>query len=360
MTSADELLSFVSSVSGASYLKVEENFGDGYVRLNTSEAERRQAKHDIRGVEDIVVELLRNSRDAHARRIFISSGREGDLRQIAVVDDGVGIPSQMQERVFEPRVTSKLDSMVIDQWGVHGRGMALFSIRSNVSEARITASGLHKGTAVAVVCDTTTLTERADQSTWPQVEPDESGLARVARGPHNIVRRVVEFGVEHPGIELYFGSPSEILTTMTAVARQELDATEFLFCDNLSKLPVWKRPAAAQDAGELVDVALELGIPISERTAHRVIAGEYSALSCVGDILAITGSLSQTVGSGPDIYRDRRGLKIHHTDLSAFRADLEKAFDTISERYYLHLRCEPKIKVGKDQIRVTFDVEKED
>ena len=46
--------------------------------------------------------------------------------------------------------------------------------------------------------------------------------------------------------------------------------------------------------------------------------------------------------------------------MAAFRADLEKAFDSIAERYYLHLRSEPKIKVGRDDIRVRFEVEKED
>ncbi len=61
-----------------------------------------------------------------------------------------------------------------------------------------------------------------------------------------------------------------------------------------------------------------------------------------------------------DIYRDRRGLKLHHTDVAEFRRELEAAFDTIAERYYLHLKCEPKITVGKDDIRVRFEVEKED
>ena len=88
----DSLIDFVSQVSGETYLKVEENLGDGFVRLRISEAERRQAKHDIRSVEDIVVELLRNSRDAHAQRIFIANSREGDVRSMTFIDDGVGVP----------------------------------------------------------------------------------------------------------------------------------------------------------------------------------------------------------------------------------------------------------------------------
>lgn len=359
MNPSDELLSFVSSVSGDTFLKVEENLGDGYVRLKISEAERRQAKHDIRSTEDIIVELLRNSRDAHAGRIFVATGREGDRRTLTVVDDGIGVPRHMIDRVFEPRVTSKLDTMVVDQWGVHGRGMALFSIRSNTVEARVASSDLHKGASIAVTTDAAQLAERSDQSTWPVVERDDEGAWKVARGPHNIVRRVVEFAVEHPGIKLYIGTPTEIVTTMYAVARQQLDASELLFCDDLEKLPVWLRCAAAADAGELVDVAESLGVPVSERTAHRVLGEELAACPSVLDVVTRTGR-APSVAAGPDIYRDRRGLKIHHSDMAAFRADLEKAFDTIAERYYLHLKCEPRISVGKDDIRVRFEVEKED
>ena len=48
----------------------------------------------------------------------------------------------MQERIFDARVTSKLESMKMDRWGVHGRGMALFSIKQNTDEARVVTSGV--------------------------------------------------------------------------------------------------------------------------------------------------------------------------------------------------------------------------
>ena len=359
MTPSDDLLNFITSVSGDSYLKVEENLGDGFVRLKVSEAERRQAKHDIRSAEDVVIELLRNSRDAHADRIFLANSREGDLRTFTIVDDGVGIPAPMQERVFEPRVTSKLETMVIDHWGVHGRGMALYSIRSNVSEARVCLSDLHKGTAMTVTADISALSERADQSTWPVIERDESGISRVARGPHNVIRRVVEFALEHPGLDVYLGTPTEILATMAQVAKRDLDTSELLFCDDLSCLPVWQRPAATADAGELTDVAEGLGLTVSERTAHRLLGDEIAPLQSV--LATALGQERQPAAAAkPDIYRDRRGLKIHHADLSAFSAELEAAFDTLAARYYLHLKSAPHVTVGRDDIRVRFDVEKED
>ncbi|MDZ4654531.1 MAG: ATP-binding protein [Coriobacteriia bacterium] len=357
MPDNDALIDFVSTVSGDTFLKVEESLGDGYVRLRIAEAERRQAKHDVRSVEDVVVELLRNSRDAHAQRIFVASAREGNLRTITIIDDGVGVPKHLHETIFEPRVTSKLETMVVDRWGVHGRGMALFSVRSNVSVARIASSDIHKGTALNVVVDTTDLAERADQSTWPIVEKDGTGRLTVARGPHNIVRRVVEFACEHPEVEIYLGSPTEVLSTLYNSARHHLDTADLMFCEDLSRMSVWHRPAACSDAAELVETAESIGLPVSERTAHRIIGGELPTLVLV--LTEVAAEDEQPVVGEPDIYRDRRSLHIHHTDLAAFKRELEQAFDLLAERYYLSLRGEPRISIGVDDIRVRFSVDKE-
>jgi hypothetical protein len=358
---SNSLIDFVSSVSGDAHLKVEESFGDGFVRLRISEAERRQAKHDIRSFEDVVVELLRNSRDAHARRIFIASSREGDVRTMTVVDDGVGVPPHLHDRIFEPRVTSKLETMVTDTWGVHGRGMALFSIRENVMSARVMASDQHRGMALTIASDCGSLAERADQSTWPVVEPDEDGRLKVARGPHNIIRRVLEFACEHPEVSVYLGAPTEVLATLHTLGRSTLASADLLFCDDVAKLPIWQRPAVAADAAELVALAAAAGLTVSERTGHRVLAGELPPLAAV---LAVVGGTrepdAEKAEAAPDIYRDRRGLKIHPADLGEFKRELGRAFDVIAERYYLHLRSEPKVVVGRDEIRVRFTIEKED
>lgn len=359
MTPDDSLLDFVSSVSGDQYVKVEETLGDGFVRLKVSEAERRQAKHDIRSFEDIVVELLRNSRDAHARRIYVANSREADIRTFTVIDDGVGVPAAMHDRIFEPRVTSKLETMVMDSWGVHGRGMALFSVRSNVKEARLAASDPHKGTAVVVVSDTSSLAEKADQSKWPTVEADpETGKPRVGTGPHNIIRRIVEFSIEHPDLDVYVGTPTEVLATMVAHARNRLDARQLLFCDDPRELAVWQRPAIAADAAELVRIAGEVGLQVSERTAHRVLGSELGGLESVLETVAPAPEPIEP--RRPDIYRDRRGLRVHHADVREFQRKLEDAFDLIAERYYLHLSGEPKVTIGRDTITVRYSIEKDD
>lgn len=358
MTENGSLIDFVSTVSGDAYLKVEESLGDGFVRLRVAEAERRQAKHDIRSVEDIVIELLRNSRDAHASRIFLATAREGSSRALTVIDDGVGIPAKMHETVFDPRVTSKLETMVMDRWGVHGRGMALFSVRSNVTSARVAASESNKGAAISVLVDTEALAERTDQSTWPVLERTEEGALAVARGPHNIIRRTVEFGCEHPAIELYLGSPTEVLATLYSVARPRIDTADLMFCEDLSRLDVWCRPAACGDAAELVRTAADIGLPISERTAHRILAGDLAPLEPVL-AEAAADEPEEPVAVKPDIYRDRRTLRLHTDDLDAFKRELERAFDLIADRYYLNLRGEPRISIGSDEIRVRFAVDKE-
>ena len=115
------LASFIEDVCGESHLRVEADLGGGFVRLRSSEAERRQAAQDIRCTEDIVIEMLRNARDAHASAIFVACTRDGNNRRIVMIDNGDGVPAHMRKLVFEPRVTSKLDSMHMDKWGIHGR-----------------------------------------------------------------------------------------------------------------------------------------------------------------------------------------------------------------------------------------------
>jgi hypothetical protein len=217
---------------------------------------------------------------------------------------------------------------------------------------------VHKGAAIAVTTSAEKLSERTDQSTWPRVEKDESGIPHVSRGPHNIIRRTVEFALEHPGVDVFIGSSSEILSTLVMLARFELDESDLLFCEDPSRLPVWQRPGAAADAVELTETATGLGLNISERTAHRVLAGEITPLRTVAAVLSGSGAAqSQAV---VDIYRDRRGLKIDRNDLAAFTADLEKAFDSIADKYYLQLRSAPRVTVGREDIRVRFEVDKED
>lgn len=360
MSESADLASFVSTMGGERALRVEENLGEGYVRLRVAEAERRQAKHDVRCVEDAVIEMLRNARDAGARHIYVATTREGDLRATTMLDDGSGIPADMHERVFEARVTSKLDSVHMDHWGIHGRGMALFSIRENAVSAEVVSSAPGKGSAIRVVTDATALPERADQSSWPTVEAGEDGSLACVRGPHNIVRTCCEFALEErSSCEVYLGSPAEVVATARARAAQSVDGSELLFIDSLDDLPVLERLRAAADASELRSQAASLGLEMSERTAHRIVSGQIRPLRSVVARLTHRGS-ANAAPREVDLARDRRGLRISREDVEEFSRALERDFALLGERYYLSLSSDPRVKVGRRRITVTFDLEEGD
>ena len=324
MSDANELISFIASMSGEGNLRVEENLGEGYVRLRVSEAERRQAKHDIQHVEDIVIEMLRNARDAGADKVFLATTKEDGVRTLVFLDNGSGVPQDMQERIFDARVTSKLESMKMDRWGVHGRGMALFSIKQNTDEARVVTSGVDLGSAFKVSVAADRLSERADQSSWPQAVKDEDGRYVCARGPHNIIRAACEFALEElRGCDVYLGSPSEIAATLYAQASSRLDTSRLLFIDDESELPIK---------------------PVRGVTA-RLLRERDSSSHAPAPV---------------DLAKDRRGLRIAKDDMAQFSRAVERDFNDLAARYYLNLCGDPKIRVSRDRITVTFDLAKEE
>lgn len=357
---AASLADFVATVSGDRALRVEENFGDGFVRLRVGEAERRQAKHDIRCVEDAVIEMLRNARDASSRTILVATTREGAQRSVVMLDDGCGIPLSMQDRVFDARVTSKLDSVHMDRWGIHGRGMALYSIRENATSARVMASAPGLGTAMRVDFDATELVERKDQSTWPTVGKDEEGEP-LLRGPHNIIRTCCEFALDQRGVcDVYLGSPAEVLATVRQLTASSPNDSRLLFVDDVSEVAVLERASVAGDARELADIAAGLGLSISERTAHRILAGQIRPLRSIAARITHHANSRDAGASEIDLLRDRRGLRISGDDSEEFSRMLERDFDYIAQRYYLSLSREPRIRVSHDKITVTFELEKHD
>lgn len=355
-SSTESILSFINHVSGDTFLKVEETFEDGFVRLNTSEAERRQAKHDIQWVEDVIIEMLRNSRDAKATKIFVATTADRTSRSITIIDDGTGVPQQMASLIFEPRVTSKLETMVMDEWGVHGRGMALYSIKQNVDEIELMKSSIHKGSAFRVNILAETLKERADQSSAPKVKLSPEGVLAVESGPKNIQRHVVEFALAHPEVDVFYGSPSEIVATMLSLATNKRDGLKPHHTVDIDSLLIWMQLACAYNAADLADMATDLGLAVSERTAHRILRGDIAPLK---SIVASCRSSAPQGDSSPDIYKDVRGLRIADDDLIEFRNEIEQAFDDLASKYYLSPSDELKVRVAKGALHITIPFEKE-
>ena len=357
----DSLGSFVESVCGESHLRVEDDLGDGFVRLRSSEAERRQAAQDIRCTEDIVIEMLRNARDAGARNIFLAVQRDDTARSLVIVDDGAGIPEAMHGRIFEPRVTSKLDTARMDKWGMHGRGMALYSIAVNAEEARVASSAPGLGSALAVTTDLDRLGEKTDQSTFPSFEVQEGG-AHAMRGPKNILRTAAEFALEHRrDCSVYCGSFTEVAATLYAFGMATTSAAARAFCEDATALPAVKRLAAAADPAALAALADEMGLTLSERSARRIIDGQIGPVPSLMDRLqaeSFARPAARKVRRAPAPSRDGRGLVLAPDDADALKASVGHVFADIAERYYLDPSVEPEVRAGGDAIRITIPVEK--
>lgn len=355
----DSLHTFIESVNGTSHLRIEHDYGDGFVRLQTSEAERRQAAQDIQCSENIVLELLRNARDAHASHIFVAVSRDGDKRIITVVDDGDGIPRSMHDLIFEPRVTSKLNTSHMDEWGLHGRGMALFSIAVNSESAEVAYSDIDLGTSIRVQTDLNKLSEKADQSSFPTFDLDEGKKVNV-RGPRNILRTVCEFAIAcHGSCSVMIGSPAEICATMHAYGVSTLSTVERLFCSDPDEIVITKRLAVCGDPKSFADQAEELGLAISERTARRILDGEIEVQPPILERISINSKNSAPARRGKrDESTDNRSFKLLPKDKEQLVDAVSRSFNSIAEAYYLEGGVTPSVTVKRDRIVITVPVVK--
>lgn len=356
-----DLVDFIENSIGDEHIRVDEDFGGGFVRLKSSEAQKRQAAQDIRCSEDILIELLRNSRDAGASVIFIATTKSDDKRSIVVIDDGAGIPHEMFDRVFEPRVTSKLDTSHMDNWGLHGRGMALYSIEVNTDSSEVVCSEVGYGCAIKVVSDTSKLDEKVDQSTFPRFELVDS--KHMMRGPKNLIRTAVEFALEHRSdVNVFMGSPAEILSTIYSYGCSTIPAAKRAFTSNREQEKLFKRASFSADPASLVSAAADIGLDVSERTARRVIDGKIKSLPTLMDLLsskAFPKQGSQKSSGSPkkvDRIADGHLRTIHPSDedVVRFRSDIAAAFCDMAERYYLLSDVDIDVAFRNGEIRISI------
>lgn len=353
-----ELGSFIDEVCGESRLRVESDLGDGFVRLRISEAEKRQAAQDIRSTEDVVIEMLRNARDAHAKTIFLALQREGSKRIVTILDDGDGIPENLHSLVFEPRVTSKLDTAHMDKWGMHGRGMALYSIKVNARRAEVRSSKPGLGSSIQVETSLESLSEKTDQSTFPVFELQESG-SYAMRGPKNILRTVAEFAMEHrKTCSVYCGTPAEVCATLYAYGMAATTPAYRAFTTNLEEEPLLKRLALAVDPAQFATLSSSMGLEISERTARRIMDGTLTPLSSMMDRLQNESFAKPSQSNAKTKGKRRAGgcLKLTDEDAAYLSRKAAEAYADIAEGYYLEPRCAPQVSVSSGAIKITIPI----
>ncbi len=234
------------------------DLGAGFARLSGVEGFRRSPGR-LRSVEDALFELLRNSRDAGARNVYVASSLAARrYRHLVVIDDGRGIPETHKHLVFEPGVTTRHLNPVPEvptqeerpqTYAPHGAGLSLYHVKNVALSAEVLSAS--SPTAIKVVFDTRSLPEKRLQS---NARPSKTNL------PATLTRFLAESGPRPP--RLYHASPSRILSRLL---NHRIIQTEQQSQGNDG------------EARRAREAAVLLGLEVSLRTVQRVLAGGISA-----------------------------------------------------------------------------------
>lgn len=290
MQNNSDIKNFLSELGLKNIENIEQDLGSGYVRLRISEAERRQALQDIKCVEDIIVELLRNSRDAESENIYIATKKVADSERIIhFIDDGRGIPPDLHNLIFEARVTSKLENAHRDIYGFHGRGMALFSIKLNTKEIILTYSNTNAGSSFFLRADLEKIPEKKDQSVFPEIVELDGNISIIG-GLNNIPKNLVEFKLQNQNINLFYGAPSQIILSMRNNARAENIFDYFPKYNDFEEVKKYIKtnkdlklvyfPCLTNNYNVLSDICrCFFNMNISDRSIQRIIYEEFEPLN---------------------------------------------------------------------------------
>jgi histidine kinase/DNA gyrase B/HSP90-like ATPase len=242
------------------------DLGSGFARLTGAEGTRRGPSR-LHYVEDALLELLRNARDAGACNVFVASTlKNRRYRTLTVLDDGHGFPESYKALIFEPGVTTRHLSPVLDHSNEapHGAGLSLYHIRNAAVNTEVLSTS--SPTSIKATFDTHTFPERALQS--------------ASRPSHtNLLATLQNFASND--ITLYYASPTRILAT-------------------LLKSHIIHRPATAN---KLWSRAQALGLEVSLRTAQRVWRGQIAPAGVVvrpeRSVTRVEGKTGRPADDGP-------------------------------------------------------------
>jgi hypothetical protein len=226
------------------------DLGAGFARLTGVEGARRGPSR-ITHVEDALLELARNARDAGAANIYVASTlRDRRYRTLTVIDDGHGIPKSHKDLILEPGVTTRHLTPVTEPGDpvVHGAGLSLYQIKGNSLETRVLSTS--SPTSIQATFDTNVLPERALQST---TRPSKSNLRSTLK------RFTVTTNAHSPRLHSYYGPPARILATL------------------LHHRIIPKQ----RDSSGLREAAFGLGLDVSVRSVQRILRGEVRPVAVV-------------------------------------------------------------------------------
>lgn len=233
------------------------DLGSGFARLTGIEGSRRGPSR-INTVEDALMELVRNARDAGADNVYVASILHARrYRSLTVLDDGRGIPVSHRDVIFEPGVTTRHLNPVSDAGPVpHGAGLSLYHIRRFAVDAAVASPD--NPTAIRATFDTLSLPERTLQS---GSRPSRSNLEATLRA----FLRDTPSSIQPPN--LYLASPARILATLLNNRIIPIDA-----------LGDGTRGGVVREVSRF---ASGCGIEVSPRTVQRVVGGEIAPVAPV-------------------------------------------------------------------------------
>jgi hypothetical protein len=219
------------------------DLGAGFARLTGVEGARRGPSR-ITHVEDALLELARNARDAGAARIYVASTlKDRRFRTLTVIDDGHGIPESHRDLILEPGVTTRHLNPVTEPGdpSTHGAGLSLYQIKNHSLETRVLSTS--SPTSIQATFDTNNLPERTLQSS---TRPSKSNLRAT------LERFTATTNAQSPRLHSYYGPPGRILATL-------------LYHRIIPK---------QRDSAGLREAAFGLGLGVSVRSVQRILRGE--------------------------------------------------------------------------------------
>jgi hypothetical protein len=219
------------------------DLGAGFARLTGAEGARRGPSR-ITHVEDALLELARNARDAGAARIYVASTlKDRRFRTLTVIDDGHGIPESHRDLILEPGVTTRHLNPVTEPGdpSTHGAGLSLYQIKNHSLETRVLSTS--SPTSIQATFDTNNLPERTLQSS---TRPSKSNLRAT------LERFTATTNAQSPRLHSYYGPPGRILATL-------------LYHRIIPK---------QRDSAGLREASFGLGLGVSLRSVQRILRGE--------------------------------------------------------------------------------------